>query len=210
VDACLKLWIQHVPGGESKKVEKMDTQALRDLADKLIAETGVPLPLFGKQLVFDGKTGKPYHNPVTVGIMNILKLHHLVEDKVHARSTGPYSLVSQQPLGGKAQFGGQRFGEMEVWALEAYGAAHTLQEMLTIKSDDVVGRVQAYEAIVKGEPIEEIGVPASFRVLVKEMQSLGLAIEAVTEEGEIISFGKEDSRAQIPRMSTGLLGLGNR
>ena len=142
--------------------------------------------------------------------MNILKLHHLVEDKVHARSTGPYSLVSQQPLGGKAQFGGQRFGEMEVWALEAYGAAHTLQEMLTVKSDDVVGRVQAYEAIVKGEPIMEIGIPASFRVLVKEMQSLGLSIEAVTDEGEIISFGKEDSRSQIPRMSTGLLGLGNR
>jgi DNA-directed RNA polymerase subunit beta len=142
--------------------------------------------------------------------MNILKLHHLVEDKVHARSTGPYSLVSQQPLGGKAQFGGQRFGEMEVWALEAYGAAHTLQEMLTIKSDDVVGRVQAYEAIVKNEPIEDVGIPASFRVLVKEMQSLGLAIEAVTDDGEIISFGKEDSRAQIPRMTTGLLGLGDR
>lgn len=210
VDACLKLWIQRVSGDVSKKLDNLDTKALREMADKVVTETGVPLPLFGKQLVFDGKTGKPYHNPVTVGIMNILKLHHLVEDKVHARSTGPYSLVSQQPLGGKAQFGGQRFGEMEVWALEAYGAAYTLQEMLTIKSDDVVGRVQAYEAIVKGEPIEEIGIPASFRVLVKEMQSLGLAIEAVTEEGEIISFGKEDSRAQIPRMSTGLLGLGNR
>ncbi len=210
VDACLRLWVETVSEKEIKKLEQMDTEALRTLADKLVAETGIPLPLYGKQTVYDGKTGKAYHNPVTVGVMNILKLHHLVEDKVHARSTGPYSLVSQQPLGGKAQFGGQRFGEMEVWALEAYGAAHTLQEMLTIKSDDVVGRVQAYEAIVKGEPIEEIGIPASFRVLVKEMQSLGLAIEAVTEEGEIISFGKEDSRAQIPRMSTGLLGLGNR
>ena len=210
VEACLRLWIKHVSGTESKKVDKLDLEGLREHANKLVATTGVPLPLFGKQTVFDGKTGKPYHNPVTVGVMNILKLHHLVEDKVHARSTGPYSLVSQQPLGGKAQFGGQRFGEMEVWALEAYGAAHTLQEMLTIKSDDVVGRVQAYEAIVKGEPIEDVGIPASFRVLVKEMQSLGLSIEAVTDDGEIISFGKEDSRAQIPRMSTGLLGLGNR
>jgi DNA-directed RNA polymerase subunit beta len=210
VEACLKLWIKHVSGKESKKVDKLNLEDLKERATELMTKTGVPLPLFGRQIVFDGKTGKPYHNPVTVGVMNILKLHHLVEDKVHARSTGPYSLVSQQPLGGKAQFGGQRFGEMEVWALEAYGAAHTLQEMLTIKSDDVVGRVQAYEAIVKGEPIDEVGIPASFRVLVKEMQSLGLAIEAVTDEGEIISFGKEDSRAQIPRMSTGLLGLGNR
>jgi DNA-directed RNA polymerase subunit beta len=207
---CLRLWIEDVSEKESRGLEKLDLEALREKAEKLVTDTGVPLPLFGKQVVFDGKTGKPYHSPVTVGVMNILKLHHLVEDKVHARSTGPYSLVSQQPLGGKAQFGGQRFGEMEVWALEAYGAAHTLQEMLTVKSDDVVGRVQAYEAIVKGEPIEEIGIPASFRVLVKEMQSLGLSIEAVTDEGEIISFGKEDSRAQIPRMSTGLLGLGNR
>ena len=121
----------------------------------------------------DGKTGDPYDRPVTVGVMTMLKLHHLVEDKVHARSTGPYSLVSQQPLGGKAQFGGQRFGEMEVWALEAYGAAYTLQEMLTVKSDDVQGRVKTYEAIVKGEPIEEPSIPASFRVLVKELQSLG-------------------------------------
>lgn len=210
VEACLKLWIKHVSGKESKKVDKLNLEDLKERAHELMTKTGVPLPLFGKQIVFDGKTGKPYHNPVTVGVMTILKLHHLVEDKVHARSTGPYSLVSQQPLGGKAQFGGQRFGEMEVWALEAYGAAHTLQEMLTVKSDDVVGRVQAYEAIVKGEPIDDVGIPASFRVLVKEMQSLGLAIEAVTDEGEIISFGKEDSRSQIPRMSTGLLGLGNR
>ncbi|NOQ39555.1 MAG: DNA-directed RNA polymerase subunit beta [Anaerolineales bacterium] len=210
VEACLRLWIKHVTGKELKKVDKLNLEGLREMADELVTTTGVPLPLFGKQTVFDGKTGKPYHNPVTVGVMNILKLHHLVEDKVHARSTGPYSLVSQQPLGGKAQFGGQRFGEMEVWALEAYGAAHTLQEMLTIKSDDVVGRVQAYEAIVKGEPIDDVGIPASFRVLVKEMQSLGLSIEAITDDGDIISFGKEDSRAQIPRMSTGLLGLGNR
>ena len=177
-----------------KKVDKLDIEKLREMADKTCGMKQVyPCRSLVKYWSYDGKTGKPYHNPVTVGVMNILKLHHLVEDKVHARSTGPYSLVSQQPLGGKAQFGGQRFGEMEVWALEAYGAAHTLQEMLTVKSDDVVGRVQAYEAIVKGEPIEDVGIPASFRVLVKEMQSLGLAIEAVTDEGEIISFGKEDS-----------------
>jgi DNA-directed RNA polymerase subunit beta len=210
VTACLRFWIESVSDEEASSLEKLDLDALREKADQLVDKIGAPLPLFGKQVVYDGKTGKSYQNPVTVGVMNILKLHHLVEDKVHARSTGPYSLVSQQPLGGKAQFGGQRFGEMEVWALEAYGAAHTLQEMLTVKSDDVVGRVQAYEAIVKGEPIEEIGIPASFRVLVKEMQSLGLSIEAVTDEGEVISFGKEDSRAQIPHMSTGLLGLGNR
>lgn len=138
----------------------------------------------------------------------MLKLAHLVEDKVHARSTGPYSLVTQQPLGGKAQFGGQRFGEMEVWALEAYGAAYTLQEMLTVKSDDVTGRVKTYEAIVKGEPIEEPGVPASFRVLVKELQSLGLAVEAISENGEVIRFGKDEDKQKPPKVSTGLLGIG--
>ena len=139
----------------------------------------------------------------------MLKLHHLVEDKVHARSTGPYSLVSQQPLGGKAQFGGQRFGEMEVWALEAYGAAHTLQEMLTLKSDDVQGRVKAYEAIVKGDPIEDPSIPASFKVLVKELQSLGLSVEAVTDEGNIIKFGKDETRPRTTKLSTGLLGIGD-
>ena len=155
----------------------------------------------------DGMSGVPYDQPVTVGVMNMLKLHHLVEDKVHARSTGPYSLVTQQPLGGKAQFGGQRFGEMEVWALEAYGAAYTLQEMLTVKSDDVQGRVKTYEAIVKGEPIEEPGIPASFRVLVKELQSLGLSVEAITDDG-VIRFGKEEERSRPPQLKTGLLGLG--
>jgi DNA-directed RNA polymerase subunit beta len=162
----------------------------------------------GKQPLRNGKTGELYDQPVTVGVMTMLKLHHLVEDKVHARSTGPYSLVTQQPLGGKAQFGGQRFGEMEVWALEAYGAAHTLQEMLTIKSDDVTGRVNAYEAIVKGEPIEEPSIPASFRVLVKELQSLGLAVEAVFDSSETIRFGKDEEKVKPPRMGTGLLGLG--
>jgi DNA-directed RNA polymerase subunit beta len=124
----------------------------------------------------------------------MMKLVHLVEDKIHARSTGPYSLVTQQPLGGKAQFGGQRFGEMEVWALEAYGAAHTLQEMLTVKSDDVVGRVKTYEAIVKGEPIVEAGVPESFKVLVKELRSLGLSVEVLNEDEEPIEFGEDHGR----------------
>ena len=148
----------------------------------------------GQMRVFDGRTGEPFDRRVTVGYKYLLKLHHLVDDKIHARSIGPYSLVTQQPLGGKAQFGGQRFGEMEVWALEAYGAAHTLQEMLTVKSDDTQGRVKTYEAIVKNEPIEEPGVPASFRVLVKELQSLGLAVEATTEGGDIVRFGKDDDK----------------
>jgi len=140
----------------------------------------------GKTILYDGRSGEPFENPVTVGYMYIMKLHHLVDDKIHARSTGPYSLVTQQPLGGKAQFGGQRFGEMEVWALEAYGAANTLQELLTVKSDDVVGRVKTYEAIVKGENIPEPGVPESFKVLIKEMQSLALDVKVLGDVGEEI------------------------
>ncbi|HWQ11627.1 MAG TPA: DNA-directed RNA polymerase subunit beta [Roseiflexaceae bacterium] len=140
------------------------------------------LPEDGKITLYDGRTGEPFNHPVTVGYIYMLKLAHLVEDKIHARSTGPYSLVTQQPLGGKAQFGGQRFGEMEVWALEAYGAAYILQEMLTVKSDDVVGRVKTYEAIVKGEPIQEAGVPESFKVLIKELQSLGLSVEVLSAD----------------------------
>lgn len=140
----------------------------------------------GKTILYDGRTGEPFENPVTVGCVYMLKLHHLVDDKIHARSTGPYSLVTQQPLGGKAQFGGQRFGEMEVWALEAYGAAYTLQEILTVKSDDVVGRVKAYEAIVKGENIPEPGVPESFKVLIKELQSIGLDIKVLSEDAQEI------------------------
>jgi DNA-directed RNA polymerase subunit beta len=142
----------------------------------------------GKTQLYDGRTGDPFDNRVTVGYMYILKLLHLVDDKIHARSTGPYSLVTQQPLGGKAQFGGQRFGEMEVWALEAYGAAHTLQEILTVKSDDVVGRVKTYESIVKGENIPEPGVPESFKVLIKELQSLALDVKVLTEEHEEITI----------------------
>jgi DNA-directed RNA polymerase subunit beta len=151
-----------------------------------------PNPASGKVKLFNGLTGDPYGDKITVGYMYILKLLHLVDDKIHARSTGPYSLVTQQPLGGKAQFGGQRFGEMEVWALEAYGAAHTLQEMLTIKSDDTVGRVKAYEAIVKGENIPEPNIPESFKVLLKEMQSLGLDVGIQSEAGESIEMIEED------------------
>ncbi|MBQ8299468.1 MAG: DNA-directed RNA polymerase subunit beta [Clostridia bacterium] len=150
------------------------------------------LPASGKTVLYDGRTGEPFDNEVTVGIMYMLKLHHLVDDKIHARSTGPYSLVTQQPLGGKAQFGGQRFGEMEVWALEAYGAAYTLQEILTMKSDDTVGRVKTYESIVKGENIPEPGIPESFRVLVKELQSLGLDMKLYNQSDENEVELKED------------------
>lgn len=146
----------------------------------------------GKTVLYDGRTGEPFDNPVTVGCVYMLKLHHLVDDKIHARSTGPYSLVTQQPLGGKAQFGGQRFGEMEVWALEAYGAAYTLQEILTVKSDDVVGRVKTYEAIVKGENVPEPGVPESFKVLIKELQSIGLDIKVLSEDAQEIMIHDTD------------------
>ena len=150
------------------------------------------LPADGKLTLYDGRTGEPFDNKVTVGYMYLLKLAHLVDDKIHARSTGPYSLVTQQPLGGKAQFGGQRFGEMEVWALEAYGAAHTLQELLTVKSDDVVGRVKTYESIVKGENIPEPGVPESFKVLIKELQSLALDVKVLSEESEELEILEDD------------------
>jgi len=146
----------------------------------------------GKVWLYDGRTGERFDNKVTIGYMYMLKLLHLVDDKIHARSTGPYSLVTQQPLGGKAQFGGQRFGEMEVWALEAYGAAYALQEMLTIKSDDTVGRVKAYEAIVKGENISKPNIPESFKVLMKEIQSLGLDVSVQSEEGSILEVRDED------------------
>ncbi|MER7370916.1 DNA-directed RNA polymerase subunit beta, partial [Nonomuraea wenchangensis] len=146
----------------------------------------------GKAMLFDGRSGEPFPYPIAVGYMYILKLNHLVDDKIHARSTGPYSMITQQPLGGKAQFGGQRFGEMEVWALEAYGAAHALQEQLTIKSDDVVGRVKVYEAIVKGENVPEPGIPESFKVLIKEMQSLCLNVEVLSSDGMSIEMRDTD------------------
>ena len=161
---------------------------------------GVPISRDGKVQLRDGRTGEPFDGPTTIGHMNYLKLHHLVDDKIHARSTGPYSLVTQQPLGGKAQFGGQRFGEMEVWALEAYGASYTLQEILTVKSDDVIGRVKTYEAIIKGENIPEPGIPESFKVLLKELQSLALDVRVLKDDGseveimENIDYGDTDMR----------------
>ncbi len=170
---------------------------------------GVPISRDGKVRLRDGRTGEYFDSPVTIGHMHYLKLHHLVDDKIHARSTGPYSLVTQQPLGGKAQFGGQRFGEMEVWALEAYGAAYTLQEILTVKSDDVVGRVKTYEAIIKGDNIPEPGVPESFKVLLKELQSLGLDVRVLREDQteveiiETIDYGESDYRYEIEGDSRG-------
>ena len=151
---------------------------------------GVPISRTGKVQLRDGRTGEYFDGPTTIGHMHYLKLHHLVDDKIHARSTGPYALVTQQPLGGKAQFGGQRFGEMEVWALEAYGAAYTLQEILTVKSDDVVGRVKTYEAIIKGENIPEPGIPESFKVLLKELQSLGLDVRVLRDNGEEVDMSE--------------------
>ncbi|MBX3059722.1 MAG: DNA-directed RNA polymerase subunit beta [Anaerolineae bacterium] len=215
IECCVREWYGHMLEKyadilpESVKVDprQAEVSTLEELSGTIMTETFEPLPIWGKEKLIAGQTGKPFDQPVTVGILHMLKLAHLVEDKAHARSTGPYSLVTQQPLGGKAQFGGQRFGEMEVWALEAYGAAYTLQEMLTVKSDDVQGRVKTYEAIVKNEPIEEPGVPASFRVLVKELQSLGLAVEAVTDSGEMIRFGKEDDKRNRKHAGTGLMDL---
>jgi DNA-directed RNA polymerase subunit beta len=204
VSACLRLWVE-----SEGHVGRIAEARIHEVAQEVMNTSGHPMPILGKQTLRDGKTGIPYDQPVTVGVMTVLKLHHLVEDKVHARSTGPYSLVTQQPLGGKAQFGGQRFGEMEVWALEAYGAAYILQEMLTVKSDDVQGRVNTYEAIVKGEPIEEPSIPASFRVLVKELQSLGLAVEAINEGGDVVKFGKDEEKQHPPKLDTGLLGIGS-
>jgi DNA-directed RNA polymerase subunit beta len=214
---CLREWLQAMhkrlgnvaDGRSSATLEELDLDKLKDeevdrYALKISQELRLPMPTTGKAVLYDGKAGEPFDQPVTIGIINMLKLAHLVEDKVHARSTGPYSLVTQQPLGGKAQFGGQRFGEMEVWALEAYGAAHTLQEMLTVKSDDVVGRVKTYEAIVKGEPIQDPGLPESFRVLVKELQSLGLSVEVISDTDEKMTFGKEEQRERLPKLGLGL------
>ena len=144
----------------------------------------------GKTVLYDGRTGEPFDNRISVGVMYMIKLHHMVDDKLHARATGPYSLVTQQPLGGKAQFGGQRFGEMEVWALEAYGASHVLQEILTYKSDDVLGRVKVYESIVKGQALPEPSIPESFRVLIKEFQALGLNISVINNDDENVSIAE--------------------
>ncbi|MGQ9683922.1 MAG: DNA-directed RNA polymerase subunit beta [Anaerolineae bacterium] len=203
-DACLRIWMQDMgeDAGDARG------EALRQKATAVALSRNQPLPISGKMVLYDGKTGEAFDQPVTVGVIYMMKLAHLVEDKVHARSTGPYSLVTQQPLGGKAQFGGQRFGEMEVWALEAYGAAHTLQEMLTVKSDDVTGRVKTYESIVKGQEVVEAGIPESFRVLVKELQSLGLSVEVMNEREERIQFGREETVEALPRLGLGGLGSG--
>ncbi|MDD4873701.1 MAG: DNA-directed RNA polymerase subunit beta [Dehalococcoidales bacterium] len=181
-DVCLRLWLEELDVESKKLTPEQLTQKMKEVT----IFRNSPSPISGKTILRDGRTGEPFDQPVTIGNIYMLKLIHLVEDKVHARATGPYSLISQQPLGGKAQFGGQRFGEMEVWSLEAYGAAHNLQEVLTIKSDDVAGRAKTYEAIVKGEDILPPGVPESFKVLVKELQSLGLAVEVINEEEKII------------------------
>jgi DNA-directed RNA polymerase subunit beta len=176
-EICLRIWLEAM-GIPSQDIKASELAAV---ADRIGAEKKQPPPIIGKAILRDGRTGETLDNAVTVGQIYMLKLNHLVEDKVHARSTGPYSLISQQPLGGKAQFGGQRFGEMEVWTLEAYGAARNLQEILTIKSDDVTGRAKTYEAIVKDTDILQPGVPESFKVLVKELQSLSLSVEVYNE-----------------------------
>jgi DNA-directed RNA polymerase subunit beta len=180
-EACLRIWLKETAGIETAEMKPSE---LMQESLKVSRERNLSAPIFGKQMLIDGRTGLPYDAPITVGNVYMLKLIHLVQDKIHARSTGPYSLITQQPLGGKAQFGGQRFGEMEVWALEAYSAAYTLQEMLTIKSDDVIGRVKTYEAIVKGEEVIQPGVPESFHVLLKELQGLGLSVELLNEDIE--------------------------
>jgi len=181
--------------------------APEDKIEKELERAG--LPTSGKVQLYDGRTGEPFDRPITVGYIYMLKLAHLVEDKVHARSTGPYSLITQQPLGGKAQFGGQRFGEMEVWALEAYGASNILQEILTVKSDDVTGRVKTYEAIVKGEQIVEPGVPESFKVLVKELQSLGINVEVLNEDEQRIQFVEDTGTDTMPELGINLSGFEN-
>jgi DNA-directed RNA polymerase subunit beta len=193
--ACLEVWLEEAAG--MKKVRGLSPDKLDEKVTEVVLK-GMAPPTYGKQTVIDGRTGDAFDQPVTVGNIYMLKLVHLVEDKIHARSTGPYSLITQQPLGGKAQFGGQRFGEMEVWALEAYGAANILQELLTVKSDDVMGRVQTYEAIVKGEDIQAPGVPESFKVLIKELQSLGLNVEILNENEEEIHFAEDASAYPLP------------
>ena len=161
-----------------------------DIAN-MLAEAGMDED--AKTVLYDGRTGEPFDQRISVGVMYMIKLHHMVDDKIHARATGPYSLVTQQPLGGKAQFGGQRFGEMEVWALEAYGASHVLQEILTYKSDDVMGRVKVYESIVKGNPLPEPSIPESFRVLIKEFQALGLNISVINNDDQVIGINELES-----------------
>ena len=200
--ACLELWMESL--GE-KRVRNLSMERLDQRAEQTFKNRKIAPPIFGEQTVYDGRTGERFDQPVTVGNIYLMKLVHLVEDKIHARSTGPYSLITQQPLGGKAQFGGQRFGEMEVWALEAYGAAHILQELLTVKSDDVIGRVKTYEAIVKGEDVLEPGIPESFKVLVKELQSLALSVEVLNEDEERVTI--PDEGVDPPHLGINLQGM---
>ena len=199
--ACMEIWLKEDMG---IKTSNMSPDEMRKKVLELDRQQNISAPILGKSTLYDGRTGEKFDQPVTVGYIYMMKLIHLVEDKIHARSTGPYSLITQQPLGGKAQFGGQRFGEMEVWALEAYSAAYNLQEMLTVKSDDVVGRVKTYEAIVKGENVIQPGIPESFHVLLKELQSLGLSVELMHEdvEGELSldddeEFSSEDGASAL-------------
>jgi DNA-directed RNA polymerase subunit beta len=185
--ASLCIWLEELGVADGYELRTLSDTDLEHMAQKVYKERKLYPPVFGKMELRDGRTGELFDKPITVGNVYMMKLIHLVGDKVHARSTGPYSLITQQPLGGKAQFGGQRFGEMEVWALEAYGAAHTLQEMLTIKSDDVMGRAKAYECLVKGEDIQQLGIPESTKVLFMELRSLGFAVELLSE-GENVSI----------------------
>jgi DNA-directed RNA polymerase subunit beta len=192
--ACLRLWFESM--GIKIRNNKNERE-MQQLLEQAYQEKKQSPPIYGKTILHDGRTGEPFDQPVTVGNIYMMKLIHLVDDKVHARSTGPYSLITQQPLGGKAQFGGQRFGEMEVWALEAYGAGHILQELLTVKSDDITGRAKTYEALVKGEDIVQPGVPESFKVLFMELRSLGLAVELLNEEEEMINFFEEKRKPKL-------------
>jgi DNA-directed RNA polymerase subunit beta len=205
--ASIEIWLKEARGMDSSTLTE---QELLDEVARLNRDEQVAAPIIGKTTLHDGRTGEPFDQPITVGQIYMMKLIHLVEDKIHARSTGPYSLITQQPLGGKAQFGGQRFGEMEVWALEAYSAAYNLQEMLTVKSDDVVGRVKTYEAIVKGEDVIQPGIPESFHVLMKELQSLGLSVELLYEEPETMGLGDFDDGFEDDLVDTlqpfGLIG----
>ena len=204
--ACLEAWLSEEIGLDASgmSAEEIDAEVLR-----LNREEHRAAPTMGKSILHDGRTGERFDQPITTGYIYMMKLIHLVEDKIHARSTGPYSLITQQPLGGKAQFGGQRFGEMEVWALEAYSAAHNLQEMLTVKSDDVVGRVKTYEAIVKGEDVIQPGIPESFHVLLKELQSLGLSVELLREEPALAEFQENDDSLSLDQFDLALESLGD-
>ncbi len=201
---ALAEWL--IEHGETRAARNWSDATLVEHASRIEREQRVARPVFGKQRLVDGRSGELIDQPVTVGFIYLLKLSHMVEDKIHARSTGPYSLITQQPLGGKAQFGGQRFGEMEVWALEAYGAANILQELLTVKSDDIVGRVKAYEAIVKGEPVTDAAMPESFRVLLRELQSLGLHVEVRNQEDEAMVL-EVPSRDEMPQLGVNLSGF---